>query len=171
MDLAISYEYYYMILHGKMYRYRTKALSVQTRTLIVQILLNQCPVIVFMSMIWYRYEFRPGKCLMIELYKSLVSPKFRETDTGVVPRNFCTMARCGVLGGCWDESTLSSCPSTALNMATGGGIVRVLGYKTCLDTKPVLYQDRFCSLTYVGPGLDLWWQLTPLLEKSLFQGT
>ena len=26
---------------------------------------------------------------------------------------------------------------------------RLLGYKTCLDTKPVLYQDRFCSLTHV----------------------
>ena len=24
---------------------------------------------------------------------------------------------------------------------------RVLGYKTCLDTKPILYQGRFCSLT------------------------
>ena len=24
---------------------------------------------------------------------------------------------------------------------------RVLSYKSCLDTKPVLYQDRFCSLT------------------------
>ena len=26
---------------------------------------------------------------------------------------------------------------------------RLLSYKTCLDTKPVLYQDRFCSLTAV----------------------
>ena len=24
---------------------------------------------------------------------------------------------------------------------------RLLGYKTCFDTKPVLYQDRLCSLT------------------------
>ena len=26
---------------------------------------------------------------------------------------------------------------------------RLLSDKTCLDTKPVLYQDRFCSLTHV----------------------
>ena len=25
----------------------------------------------------------------------------------------------------------------------------LLSYKTCLDTKPVLYQDRFCGLTHV----------------------
>ena len=29
----------------------------------------------------------------------------------------------------------------------------MLRYKTCLDTKPVLYQDRFCSLTLYVTGL------------------
>ena len=28
-------------------------------------------------------------------------------------------------------------------------VPRLLSYKTCLDTKPVLYKDRFCSLTHV----------------------
>ena len=35
---------------------------------------------------------------------------------------------------------------------------RVLSYKTCLDTKPVLYQDRFCSLTDVCRHADLIWE-------------
>ena len=30
-----------------------------------------------------------------------------------------------------------------------GAFKRLLSYKTCLDTKPVLYQDRFCSLPKV----------------------
>ena len=43
-------------------------------------------------------------------------------------------------------------------------LIHLLGYKTCLDTKPVLYQDRFCSLTdvqsFVLSKVLKWWNTT-----------
>ena len=45
----------------------------------------------------------------------------------------------------------------------------ILGYKTCLDTKLVLYQDRFCSLTTVhmyGPADIVFW-LLPCFINSI----
>ena len=49
---------------------------------------------------------------------------------------------------------------------------RLLSYKTGLDTKPVLYQDRFCSLTDVVPTVPMVLQqvctlTTPVLGSSI----
>ena len=44
---------------------------------------------------------------------------------------------------------------------------RLLSYETCLDTKPVLYKDRFCSLTYVDPALTTRMQTTQFTHLPL----
>ena len=45
------------------------------------------------------------------------------------------------------------CVAQSLEPATAWVATHLLSYKTCLDTKPVLYQGRFCSLTPAHPEL------------------
>ena len=70
-------------------------------------------------------------CIFLGIYCMLV--RFKYSQGPIICVSWFLISKAGH----WQSLALRNC----LSLGVCG---RVLSYKTCLDTKPVLYQDRFC---------------------------